>query len=162
MSDPVLSASSKKFLTALIAATSKTSVSLQLSEFYDLENDLRCKFAAKEPVPDSYANLVPIFHPKITSMGAHQTKARIVDENSLDEKYICALNEEKRRKDGEDSFVQNGFAGFKRNWDVFTEGALETVNWYSPKIGRNSFVGTMCSLLGELCWHVFNPSQKMS
>lgn len=137
MSDPVLSPSSKKFLTALTAATSKTTVSVQLSEFYDVENELRRKFAAKEAVPDLYANLVPIFHPKVTSMGAHHTKARVFDENTLNEKYICALNEEKRRKEGEDSFIQGGFAGFKRNWDVFTDGALETVNWYSLWIHQN-------------------------
>ena len=130
MSEPTLSASSKKFLTVLTSAKSTTAVSLQLSEFYDVENDLRRKFASKELVTDPYANLVPVFHSKVTSTGANKTKARIVEESTIDEKYICALNEEKRRKEGENSFVQGDFAGFKRNWDVFTEGALETVNWY--------------------------------
>jgi hypothetical protein len=35
-----------------------------------------------------------------------------------------------RRSPGEDSFVQGGMAGFKRNWDIFTEGVLEAINWY--------------------------------
>lgn len=47
-----------------------------------------------------------------------------------------------RRKEGEDSFVQGGLAGFKRNWDIFTEGALETLNWYALV---HSFV--FCGLL---------------
>ena len=128
--DPVLSASSKRFLTALTAASSESPVSLQLSEFYDAENDLRRKFASKEPIPDLYANLVPVFHSKVASMGANKTKARVVDENSLEKQYICALTSEKRRKEGEGSFVQGGLAGFKRNWDTFTEGALGTMNWY--------------------------------
>jgi hypothetical protein len=134
MSEPTLSASSRKFLTALTSANSTTAVSLQLSEFYDVENDLRHKFASKEIVTEPYANLVPVFHSKVNSMGANKTKARIVEESTVDEKYICALIEENRRKDGQNSFVQGDFAGFKRNWDVFTEGALETVNWYWPSL----------------------------
>jgi hypothetical protein len=129
--DPVLSTSSKKFLAALTAASSTSAVSLQLSEFYDAENDLRRKFAAKESVPDLYANLVPVFHSKVASMGANKTKARVVDEISLDQQYICPLAEEKRRAEGTESFVQDGFTGFKRNWDTFTEGALGTLNWYT-------------------------------
>jgi hypothetical protein len=134
--DPVLSASSKKFLTALTGASSESSVSVQLSEFYDAENDLRRKFAAKEAVPDPYANLVPVFHPKVVAMGANKTKPRIVDEATLDKQYICPLGKEKRRTEGEDSFVQDGLSGFKRNWDTFTEGALATLNWYAYT-GRN-------------------------
>ena len=129
MSERPLSASSKKFLTALTSAASRKSVPLQLSEFYDIENDLRRKFAAKDPVPDLYANLVPVFHPTVSSMGAHHTKARLVDEITLDQSYICPLTEETRRPEGTPSFVEGDFAGFKRNWDVFTEGALETMNW---------------------------------
>ena len=129
--DPVLSASSKKFLTALRGASSEIAVSVQLSEFYDAENDLRRKFAAKEAVPDPYANLVPVFHPKVVSMGANKTKSRVVDEATLDKQYICPLEKEKRRSEGEDSFVQDGLSGFKRNWDTFTEGALATLNWYA-------------------------------
>jgi len=125
-----LSASSKKFLNALSSANSNSPVSLQLSEFYDAENELRRKFAAKEDIPDPYVNLVPVLHPKVASIGANATKARVIDETSLEAKYICPLDKDKRRKDGEDSFVQGGLAGFKRNWDVFTEGALSTLNWY--------------------------------
>jgi hypothetical protein len=132
MSERALSAFSKKFLTALTSATSQKAVSLQLSELYDIENDLRRKFAAKESIPDPYTNLVPVFHPTVYSMGAHYTKVRVIDENTLDEKYICPLNEENRRREGTESFVEGGFAGFKRNWDVFTEGALDTMNWYFP------------------------------
>ena len=128
--DPVFSTSSKKFLTALTAASSKSAISLQLSEFYDSENDLRRKFAARESVPDLYANLVPVFHPKVASMGANKTKARPVDETSLEQQYICPLAKEKRRSEGEESFIQDGLNGFKRNWDTFTEGALGSLNWY--------------------------------
>ena len=127
--DPPLTASSKKFLAALTTASSATAVSTQLSEFYDSENDLRRKFAAKESVAELHAGLVPVFHSKVTSMGANKTKARVVDENTLDTNYICALKE--RRKDGETSFVQDGLVGFKRNWDTFTECALASLNWYS-------------------------------
>jgi hypothetical protein len=130
-SDPVLSTSSKKFLTALTRASSENPVSLQLSEFYDAENDLRRKFAAKEAASDLYANLVPVFHSKVVSMGANKTKSRVVDEISVDKQYICPLGKEKRRSDGDDSFVQDGLDGFKRNWDTFTEGALSMLNWYT-------------------------------
>lgn len=132
--DPVLSASSKKFLTALTAASSKSPVSQQLSEFYDSENDLRRRFAAKESVPDLYANLVPVFHSKVNSMGTNKTKAlRVIDETSLEQQYICALSKEERRAKGTDSFIQDGLSGFKRNWDTFTEGALGTMNWYTSR-----------------------------
>jgi hypothetical protein len=132
--DPVLSASSKKFLTALTAASSKSPVSQQLSEFYDSENDLRRRFAAKESVPDLYANLVPVFHSKVNSMGANKTKARrVIDETSLEQQYICALSKEERRAKGTDSFIHHGLSGFKRNWDTFTEGALGTMNWYTSR-----------------------------
>jgi hypothetical protein len=130
-SDAVLSTSSKKFLTALTRASSENPVFLQLSEFYDAENDLRRKFAAKEVVSDLYANLVPVFHSKVVSMGANKTKSRVVDEISVDKQYICPLGKEKRRSDGDDSFVQDGLDGFKRNWDTFTEGALSMLNWYT-------------------------------
>jgi len=132
MSEQALSAFSKKFLTALTSATSERAVSLQLSEFYDIENDLRRKFAAKESGLDPYANLIPVFHPTVYSMGAHYTKARVINENTLDEKYVCPLSEKNRREDGTESFIQGGFPGFKRNWDMFTEGALDNVNWYFP------------------------------
>jgi hypothetical protein len=130
--EPFLLASAKKFLTVLTSASFDRPVSIQLSEFYDNENDLRRKFAAKEVVSDGYMDLVPVFHSKVSSMGASKTKARVVDEKTLDEKYVCPLTEETRRKDGENSFVQGGLAGFKRNWDTFTEGALSDLNWYSP------------------------------
>lgn len=160
MSEPILSTSSKKFLTALTAATSNTAVSLQLSEFYATENGLRRKFAAKESVLDPYANLIPIFHSKVSSMGAYQTKARIVDEHNLDGKYICSLNEEKRRKGGERSFVQGDFAGFKRNWDIFTEGALDTLNWYCLLIALFPMLGITFLLLEEPCLHVSNHFRR--
>jgi hypothetical protein len=132
--DPVLSASSKKFLAALTAASSKSPVSQQLSEFYDSENDLRRRFAARESIPDLYANLVPVFHSKVISTGANKTKARwVIDDTSLERQYICALSKEERRAKGTDSLVQDGLSGFKRNWDTFTEGALGTMNWYTSR-----------------------------
>lgn len=160
--DPVLSTSSKKFLAALTAASSKSPVSLQLSEFYDAENDLRRKFAARGPVPDLYANLVPVFHSKVASMGANKTKARVVDEASLEQQYICALPKEKRRKEGMESFVQDGLAGFKRNWDTFTEGALGTLNWYALSVQQLLTEGTMSLLLVGLCLLACNPSHRKS
>jgi len=129
MAETELSAGSKKFLHALKSADSNSPVSLQLSEFYDAENELRCKFAAKEPPADPYANLVPVLHSKVAALGANKTKARPVDEKNLEAKYVYPLSEEMRRKDGDDSFVQAGLAGFKRNWDIFTEGALSQLNW---------------------------------
>jgi hypothetical protein len=129
MGEPALPASSKKFLSALKAATPDSPVSLQLSEFYDEENELRKTFAAKTSVSDHHANLVPVFHSKVAAMGANKIKARKVDETNLEEKYICPLEEKMRMKTGEDCFIQDGHAGFKRNWDVFTEGALAGLNW---------------------------------
>ena len=79
MLEPTLSASSKKFLTALISATSTRPISLQLSELYDLENDLRRKFAAKESVPDPSSNLVPAFHSKVSSMGGTSNELRSIE-----------------------------------------------------------------------------------
>jgi hypothetical protein len=128
--EPALSASSRKFLNALTSTNSQSAVSEQLSEFYSFENDLRRKFAQRESVPDLYQNLIPVFHSKVYAMGANKTKARKYDEKTSDQKYISPLSEEKRRKDGEDSFVHSGIAGFKKNWSTFTEGALDELNWF--------------------------------
>ena len=126
------SASSMEFLTRLAAAKSSSPISAQLQEFYDFENELRQKFAAKEQITDPYINLIPVFDGKVLSTGANKTKARKIDGNALEEQYISPLKPGKRKKDGEDSFVKDGLAGFKRNWDIFTEGALDSLNWYNP------------------------------
>jgi len=128
--EPPLSSSSKSFLKALSAATlSKGPIPTQLSDFYEAENELRRKYAAKEKVSDSYANLIPVFHSLVVASGADKTKSR--QSTSFQGQYICPLKEGQRRPDGTDSFVQDGLVGFKRNWDIFTEGALQGVNWYS-------------------------------
>jgi len=135
--EPALSSSSKKFLNALTSTNSKSAVSEQLFEFYNIENDLRRKFAKSESVPDPYQNLIPVFHSKVYSMGANKTKARTHEEKAFEQKYIAPLSEEKRRKDGEDSFVHGGMTGFKKNWSTFTEGALDELNWFH---GTSNFI----------------------
>jgi|SRR5271156_4959244 len=159
--EPSLSSSSKSFLKALSSATlSKGPIPTQLSEFYEAENDLRRKYAAKEKVSDPYANLIPVFHSTVASSGGSKTKSR--QSNAFQEQYICPLKDSQRRPDGTDSFVQDGLVGFKRNWDIFTEGALQGLNWYSFFDGARLMAGIMCLQLVVQLLHVHLLSRKMS
>lgn len=158
--EPPLSSSSKSFLKALSAATlSKGPIPTQLSDFYEAENELRRKYAAKEKVSDSYANLIPVFHSLVVASGADKTKSR--QSTSFQGQYICPLKEGQRRPDGTDSFVQDGLLGFKRNWDIFTEGALQGVNWYNLWERGSLMIGIMYLQLVVRWWHVHLLSQKM-
>jgi hypothetical protein len=136
---PRMDVGKNKFLLAIQKAHSKSALSSQLAFYYGEENRLRQRFAKKEGPYDPYSFLIPVFHPQIERLGVNKTRARKVNDvpfeemhkqNPWEQEYLCALTPERRRKDGEDGFVQGGMAGFKRSWDIFTEGALETINWY--------------------------------
>jgi hypothetical protein len=123
-----------EFLEKLAKAGKAIPVSLQLHQYYHEENKLRAEFARKRGTDERPLNpnilLIPVFHSALQKTNAYKTKVRKVPDANYDDKYVCPLSSEMRRSPGEDSFVQGGMTGFKRNWDIFTEGVLDAINWY--------------------------------
>jgi hypothetical protein len=126
-----LAVSCIEFLDALSSTNSDTPVCIQLSRFYEIESELRARYVRFEEGLDLYENLVPVFHSTIAARGLDRTKARRCRTSPVEDcRFVCPLSRRDRRADGENSFVEDGLYGFERNWKVFTEGALRSLNWY--------------------------------
>jgi hypothetical protein len=125
-----LDSPSEEFLTALVSAsTARSPLPEQLTRFYDEAKHLSYRFEKKDPFLHPYEGLVSVFHPQVTAAAAHFTKRRMVYPNDPD--FVAPLALEMSCNEGDPSFVQDGLSGFRKNWDVFTQGALSNLNWYA-------------------------------
>jgi hypothetical protein len=150
----------KEFLVALTSASSTHSpVPQQLTEFYDEAKQLSNKFEDNEPVLYPYEGLVSVFHPEVKSASADLTKCRVSNSNDpvdIDHAFVCPLGPEMRRHQGDQSFVQDGVNGFRKNWDVFTQQTLSNLNWYVLLQCLVNKLGQMFLLLEVQFRHVCN------
>lgn|ERR1700676_701045 len=128
---PQNTASTIDFFNTLKSVSSDVQpIPTQMPHIYDMENRLRHKFIAQQPVSDPYEGLISVFHPDVVSVEANKTKPRTSDTNVFENHYLLPLTNTTRRKEGEDSFVQNGLFGFETNFHTFTDFALVKLNWY--------------------------------
>jgi hypothetical protein len=123
-------APSEKFLEALTSrgSISHSALPKHISHFYREALHLRTSFENDDSgsIPRPYAGLISVFDSQVTVMGADLAKPQDDDVNSI----LFHIDPEKRLKEGEPSFVQDGMVGFRRNWAVFSQQSLSGLNWY--------------------------------
>ncbi|GJE83966.1 ankyrin [Phanerochaete sordida] len=104
------------------------------------ESELRKLFAQDKKnsrLADPHVGLVDVFD---APEDIRKTRARVVaSDEDLAAKYVMALPDERRRKDGAPSMVA-GLDDFKKNWSVFTEGSLSQLTDWSNIVAAGGAV----------------------
>ncbi|CDO72005.1 hypothetical protein BN946_scf184943.g40 [Trametes cinnabarina] len=115
----------------------------------DDEADLRRLFAREKDhvrLKNPYVGLVDIFD---APADIRTTRARVVaSEDELDVRYILPLSDKKRRKDGDPAMVST-LDDFKKNWAIFSEGALSQLTDWSNMVVAGGSVQACLSPLPE-------------
>ncbi|KAK6354803.1 hypothetical protein TWF696_003936 [Orbilia brochopaga] len=125
---PPLPAETASFLT-YVAQNKDQSVRELIKPYLEYESKLRTLFAqnpSHSALADNTVGLVPIYTGDETNV---RVQARNLEAESpeLSSQYIMELDEKLRKKDGEPAIV--GFDEFKKNFAVFSEGALHNLDW---------------------------------
>ena len=119
------------FISRIAALPKGVPVSLDevLQPSLDDEADLRRLFATDTKNPrlnNPHVGLIDVFD---APADIRTTRARVVqNEFDLSEKYLMALTEAGRRKEGTPA-TASSLEEFNRNWSIFSEGSLSLLDW---------------------------------
>ncbi|KAJ6261350.1 hypothetical protein Dda_4020 [Drechslerella dactyloides] len=125
---PSLPAETASFLS-YVAQNKNQSVRELIKPYLEYESKLRALFAQEPSHPalaDNTAGLVPIYTGDESNIRV-QARNMEAEAPELKAQYIMELDEKLRKKDGDPAIV--GLEEFKKNFAVFSEGALHNLDW---------------------------------
>ncbi|KAI5121629.1 hypothetical protein M0805_001158 [Coniferiporia weirii] len=139
---------SQAFLKRVAALPSTPGVSLDsvLAPSVKDESELRHLYAQDRQntrLANPYIGLVSLFDAP-DSAGIRSTRARVIQtEDDRTAKHLFPLNSDRRRKDGEPCVVET-LDEFRKNWAIFTEGALsQLTDWNNVIAAGGSVLGCL-------------------
>ena len=111
------------------------------------EAELRKLFAmdrANQRLSDPYVGLVDVF---AAPSAIRTARARVIaDENDRTARYVCTLQDNKRRAEGSPCMATD-METFRKSWNVFTEGALsQLTDWSNVIAAGGSVLGSLLPL----------------
>ncbi|KAG8989669.1 hypothetical protein FRB94_014122 [Tulasnella sp. JGI-2019a] len=122
------------------------------------EATLRSLFATERDhkrLQNPHVGLVNVFGAN-TECIRHIRARQVKDKDDLHTKYLMALDENKRRKDGELAMAST-FHDFKTRWKIFSEGALRQLTDWTGVIAAG---GSVLACLAPLPDHVVEKGSK--
>lgn len=144
-----ISTEAQQFIDRIVALPEGPGVKLDdaLAPSIEEETQLRRLFATDRSNPriaDPYVGLVDIF---AAPAAVRTTRARVIsNEADKNAQYVLPLEDDARRKEGEPSTAVD-MDEFRRNWAIFTEGALsQLTDWSNVIAAGGSVLGCLLPL----------------